>query len=182
VKNSRFLRFTKYALILGVAVFVMGLTPAHADTIYNVTGTFSNGSALTGTVNIDATGAVTGGSFTLGTGTGVSSPISFTALIAGSMMQLDPGVFAATFATAGNPSGNPFITIVFSSGVLCVGSAGCAGEITQFSLNGEDFTDLTSSTASIANAPEPATYLMLFSGLVGLGLLSRKRLVETTNA
>jgi hypothetical protein len=176
VKNSKFLRFTKYALILGVAVLVMGLTPAHADTIFNVAGTFTNGSSLTGSVTIDATGDVTGGSFTLGTGTGVSSTVSFSSLIAGSMMNLGGGEFAASFATSGNPTGAPFITIIFSAGNICSDARTCNGDSTQFSLDGEIFTDL--ATGGVTNTPEPSTYLLLGSGLVGLGLLRRKRLAN----
>jgi hypothetical protein len=172
VKNFKLLRFAKYALILGVALFVMGLTPAHADTIYNISGTFSNGSSLTGSVTVDAAGNITGGTFTLGTGTGVSSPISFSALDGAA--QIDPGVFAAMFATTGNPTGAPFITIVFSAGALCTDASSCTGEVTQFSLDGENFTELTSG--GVTNTPEPSTYLLLGSGLLGLGLLSRKRL------
>lgn len=175
MKNSKFLRFTKYALILGVAVFVMGLTPAHADTIFNVTGTFTNGSSLTGSVTIDATGDVTGGSFTLGTGTGVPTTVSFSSLIAGSMMNLGGGEFAATFATSGSTVA-PFITIVFSAGNICSDAATCNGDSTQFSLDGANFTDL--ATGGVTNAPEPSTYLLLGSGLIGLGLLRRKRLAN----
>lgn len=177
VKNSKFLRFTKYALILGVAVLAMGLTPAHADTIFNVSGTFTNGSSLTGTVSIDATGDVTGGSFTLGTGTGVPTTVSFSSLIAGSMMNLGGGEFAATFATSGNPTGVPFITIIFSAGNICSNANSCNGDATQFSLDGETFTNL--GTGGVTNTPEPSTYLLLGSGLVGLGLLRRKRLANT---
>lgn len=183
VKNFKLLRFAKYALMLGVAVFVMGLTPAHADTIYNVSGTFSNGSSLTGSVSIDSAGNVTGGTFTLGTGTGVSSPVSFSSIISAYSMMLEPGVFSSTFATIGAPGTAPFITIVFSAGNLCTAaSSNCSGEITQFSLTGLNGDFVMLSRGAAVATPEPATYLMLFGGLVGLGLLSRKRLVATANA
>ena len=180
MKNLSFIRLVKYALILGVAVFVMGLTPAHADTIFAVSGTFANGSSLVGTVTVSSTGAITGGSFTLGTGTGVGSTMSFSSVIPAYVAEFSPGVFAASFATTGNPGSAPFITIVFSGGALCTTAAPCNGDRTQFSLDGLNFVNLLEDSSTPINAPEPATYLLLFGGLVGLGMLSRKRLATNS--
>jgi hypothetical protein len=180
VKNFHFIRLAKYALMLGVALFIMGLTPVHADTIYAVSGEFANGSSLVGTVSVSATGAITGGSFTLGTGTGVGSTLTFSSVIPIYVTEFSPGVFAASFATAGNPGSAPFITIVFSAGALCTNAAPCNGDRTQFTLDGQNFVNLLEDSSEPINTPEPPTYLLLVGGLIGLGLVSRKRLVTNS--
>jgi hypothetical protein len=180
VKKLNFMRFAKYALILGVAIFVMGLTPAHADGIFDVTGaTFDNGTTVSGSFTISG-GVVTGGSFTISgvTGTLATFIPAFSGCGGGECMLV--------FSTTGN-IGDPFVTLIFAAtslssyngGSLCTGfSAGCPDGASIDSTGGQNLGFLTAG--SITSAPEPSTYLLLGSGLVGLGLLRRKRLV--TNA
>jgi hypothetical protein len=184
VKNFNFLRFSKYALILGVAVFVMGLTPVHADGIFDVSGAqFANGDTLTGSFSISG-GTVTG-SFTISGITG-----TFSTLVAANS-GCSGGECMIEFTTGS--SATPFLTLIFqgdtladfAGGALCTSASPCiGGDFSGFSLDGETFDngDGNLTAGSIVSASEPSTYLLLFSGLVGLGLLSRKRLMANTNA
>lgn len=178
MKKLNFMRFAKYALILGVAIFVMGLTPAHADGIFDVTGlSFDNGTTISGSFTISG-GVVTGGSFTMsGVGTALATFVpAFSGCSGGECMLV--------FSTSGN-MGDPFLTLVFAGtslssfngATLCGATTGCPDSTQDF--NGSAGFGFLGA-GSITSTPEPSTYLLLGSGLIGLGLLRRKRLL--TNA
>jgi PEP-CTERM motif len=174
VKNFNILSFAKYALILGVAVFVMGLTPAHADTITIDPGAvFSNGATLSGTITTNSAGAVTSANIMIG-----STDYTGVFFQAGA-----PGEYILVLNQSSSSGEFPALELVFSvgssgtlagytGGALCTAAAPCDGDFTQFSPDGDSMVNLNSGNTSV---PEPSTYLLLFSGLVGLGLLSRKR-------
>ncbi len=172
MKNFSIQRLIKYALILGVAVFVMGLTPVHADTItYSINGTFTGGGSLSGTVTIDTTaGSIVGGNFTAG---GTTYSVAF---LGGN----SPTEYAEVFTAAGSPSSNPMFILFISiapdgSLSLCSTANGAiCGDVSFFTLDGGSTTTLASGSI-VAQTPEPATYLLLGSGLLGLVLISKKR-------
>ena len=183
VMKSSFTSIIKFAFILVVAVFGVGLTTAHADsfTTVNVSGSFTGGTSLTGTLTIDTTtGLITGGLLTT-TGT-LAGTFSFSSLT--DQMGDGPMGYVADFS-----SGGVFLSLVFftsngtlvsySGGGFCIGdTAGCGDPSELFN---DSTTELMSSGSAVASAvPEPSTYLLLGGGLIGLALLGRKRLVANT--
>lgn len=188
--RSTIFRLTKYAIVLGVAIFCLGLSPAHADTVFDVTGTFTNGATLSGTITINTvTGSITGQSLQ------TSSPIlgNFGFLVT----QTPAFFYFAEFDTTASPS-SPYLDLFFSAGSLvnyaggslCSESDNCFFGLFESSFvslgDGVHYTELDSGYVSYSgftnSTPEPGTILLLASGLAGLALLSRKRRAALTTA
>jgi hypothetical protein len=178
--KSKFLSVTKYILILGIALFVAGLTPAHADTIFNISGTFFDGPTLTGTMSVNtATGVIDSASFTvtsphesvtytmqviLDNGTGFSG-----AVFSGTL----PGDLALIFATS--PSGSLGSLIGYTGGSICSGSGACGGVNESFvNFDGLGLFWESGPVTEAVATPEPATLALLAAGPLGLCLLARK--------
>jgi hypothetical protein len=176
--KSKFMRLAKYALILGVAVFVAGLTPAHADDItFAVSGQFTDGALLNGSMQIDTSGGgILSGTFLAGI---VPFTVTFETLAT-------PGEYAAVFTTPFNPAGDPALVLfvmVGSDGSLSLcteANAAACGDNSFFTLDGDNVVEL--ATGSLVETPEPATIALLGSGLLALCLLGRKRLALTAAA
>lgn len=185
MKNFNFMRHTKYALALCVAVFVMGLTPVHADTITISGGaTFNDpsSSVLSGSLTTNAAGLVTSGNISIGStnysfvGIQMAQPGEYIVLLSSTNSAMFPGLeLVFSVGSANSLAG-------YTGGALCSTAVACeSGDVTSFSLDGETFYEVNSASATVS-APEPSTYVLLFSGLVGLGLLSRKRLAMNASS
>lgn len=180
--RSTIFRVTKYAIVLGVAIFCLGLSPVHADTVFDVTGTFSNGATLSGTVTINTASfsqGITSLDLTIST---IGSSFSY--------VQDQFGFFVVYFADTTTTSGNtlPELDLIFpvgtlfgySGGDLCSTNDGCAfGSVTSYTNTSNQTYNLKDGYVSYGGfttaTPEPGTLVLLASGLAGLVLLSRKR-------
>jgi hypothetical protein len=182
------LQLLKWALVLTVVFLGAGLTSAHADTVYNFNGTFDNGATLTGTMTVDATGTVIASTLV----TSDPTAFSFSYVVSGPLGQGSDGpdyfVVFSTTAT-GTSTDAPYLSLVFpvsslvgyAGGDLCLPNSGCA-DPSFLTFNGPDgltyslvLSDPITPDGEGTSAPEPATLLLLGSGLAGIGLLRRKR-------
>jgi hypothetical protein len=165
-------RITKWFLVLVVALVGPGLFVASADTIttFNVSGTFADSSALSGTITINTTtGAITGASLVIGANT-----YSFLQLA----IPLGSEFFAQFTTTSAFTF--PFLDLFFPSaslvgytgGALCTSSGPCANPTQYGAVAG---TSIYLTQGSSVAAPEPSALILLSAGLIGLGLVARKR-------
>jgi hypothetical protein len=181
MKGSNLMRFTKYALILAVALLGAGLTTARADSFTTVVadGTFSGGTSFSGSVTIDATtGLITGANIT------TTGPLAGNFTFVNMTFQGGDGTngYVATFTNGSVTLQLVFYTadgtlLNYSGGGFCFGNpaAGCGDPSQIYGPNG---TETLSEDAF--STPEPAPYLLLGTGLIGLALLGRKRLVANS--
>jgi hypothetical protein len=159
-------------LVFAAVLVGPGLLAASADTIFTVGGTFTDGSALSGSIDINTTAStnwVTGGTINVG-----SDAYTF------SGFQSVEGAGAGTewLAYFTDNSGN-HLDIIFpttslagyTGGVLCSNSNACANP-TQYGDTSAGIVYLSQGNSS--TVPEPSSLLLLAGGLIGLGLLSRK--------
>jgi ABC-type phosphate transport system substrate-binding protein len=178
------MRVIKSAL-LGIAFMAFGaaLSAAEAAVVWDVSGTFSDGTTLTGSFSTDVYGYVQSANLvtqTKGAFTGFDYTLADSYSSSGlNFVDFQPGYTsdlhlqfadALTSPTANNP-------IIDAVSYECQGSFSCyvpSGGVTRYLTGGveEDFG------AAVGAVPEPATWAMLLIGFFSVGTalrLSRRR-------
>jgi hypothetical protein len=167
------MRITKCALAMAAGVIaLLSPRPASADQLLGVTGTFTDGSTLSGTITIDTT-----------TGNPTGIDLTWSSLATPFFTQVPMNGAADGFPETQilDPSGTDELVLIWntipplgtSSVALCSVDAPCM-------YNGETFTTLiTTSVGSLSlaegkiepvEAPESASFVLLSTGLLGLAL------------
>ncbi|HUK30542.1 MAG TPA: PEP-CTERM sorting domain-containing protein [Candidatus Acidoferrum sp.] len=186
--KSILMRSTRWALVLAAALLGIGLTTVRADT-FGVSGLFSNGptdsSILGGSTITISGGAVTSVDIMVGIGTGVPSVIPFTSFsFIGINTSALPNEYALELTSGGNTMfflfslGSSTSLTGYTGGSICSDDSNCNGGDASILITAAGGAyDLTSGSVT---APEPGTFLLLGSGLAGLGFLYRKRLLANS--
>jgi len=171
------MKTTKYALAVALVLIALAPSAVRADSIvFDASGTFADGSTMSGTVTIDTTGVVTAASLSsslpnAGPATFIAQTLDSTGtLYIVSVVETIPneGDFNLVFPTA--------TLIGYGGGGLCSIDISCP-EISDYfpPAGGSGPFALTSGT--LTAVPEPSTVALLGTGLLGLvGVIRRKRL------
>jgi PEP-CTERM motif len=167
------------ALTIFAAMFMLLPNTARADSTatYDISGTLASGGTFSGTIEFDQSGStlqlinssftLDGSSYTCGGASSntctVFDPVPFSwATIQGSSSLVVFQWLNSSFNISNPPASFNFI------GGYCLGCG-----------PGLDF--LTSGQATAVSTPEPASWLLLAAGLLGLALLSRRTLSVSSN-
>jgi len=168
------------ALAIFAAMFVLLPNTARADSTatYNVSGTLASGGTFSGTLEFDQNGStlqLINTSFTLdGNSYACNGATSNNCTVFGPLpfnwftVQGSTGTLVLLdWLGLGFDLNNPPATFNFLGG-YCLGC-------------GFGFDSIASGQASIVGTPEPGSLLLLGAGLLGLALLSRRRLNSSPN-
>jgi PEP-CTERM motif len=167
----------KFCLVLVASVTLASGVAAHADTTYNVTGTFSDvaGSPLTGTYTINASDVVTAADLTL-------QGITFNILDGSTAPIAGITTYTNTFVdTVTNPSDYIELEILGSSTVCSAQIYTCTffggPQLTSAFLTPDSQLNLISGSASpeTSATPEPSTMLLFGTGLLGLAFVAFRK-------
>lgn len=169
------MKITKYALAGALGLFALvAPSGARADTIFIASGTFQDGSTLSGTLTINtATGLITSADLIVQYNISPSVTETFANILGQtpSTVDLEGNLFSSLFFDISAST-----LMGYSGGALCSTSVACAGSIvTDVSpangITGVPFNDFLTSgmlTSTVATAPEPSTVVLLAAGLLGL--------------
>ena len=171
------MQLRNWASVLSVALLCAIPTVSRADTVYNVTGIFSDvaGSALGGTYTISAAGVVTAADLTL-------DGLTFN-ILKGSTPPTAPFTnYTNTFVDTASDSSDYIDLEILGSSTVCSASISTCTflggpELTNAFLTPDSQLNLISSSASpeTTATPEPSILALLGTGLVGAFYVGRRK-------
>ena len=174
-------RLAKCAALTGFLAILPTLTAAgsaRADVIdvFNLTGTFDNGSTLSGTINVDVTTGVATSLDAIADGFGISHIIT---------QFSQSGEYTVGAAPSGNNDAHfllmfPIADLIGYNG----GDLSTDTQLQDLTMKPIEITTfLTSGSATLVQGvPEPSTWAMLLLGFAGLGYAGYRRRGALTRA
>jgi hypothetical protein len=163
--------------LFAATLLLIASLAAHADTVFNLQGTFDNGAALGGTITLDGTSTsfsaidatISGGGapteeFTSISNQGQNPSLYYLSLYSGSAYFF-PDINTTSLAGFDG-------SLLCSSNSLCSGDASIAGypDASGTTLTSGSITPQTSSVT-----PEPSSIALLATGMLGVAGALRKR-------
>ena len=184
--NGDSMRFALPALF--VALLLSG-TVAHADTLYNFTGSLQSGVTFSGTIAFSPTGGV----LNEDTYTAVALRFSDGSVLDTAVHSIpDSGEHFYTTSQSSNPYSPSFSLITtevqpgFTSDAVCTITQYCADEMPYFGtpdyrslsiLQGQEIEEANITAPTTSVTPEPSSIALFGTGLLGVAGIVRKRFV-----
>jgi hypothetical protein len=177
--DGRIFGASRFVVTAGLLIaVVIGLAaPAHAAIIFQATGVFADGSALSGTLTIDTVGGtITASNLVVG------APSAFTFInIIGQADSPAPFFYSVQVrnaaATEDFDFGLPLHSLVgYTGGAICSSSTPSCVNSNLFNLAALNGPVLSSGSLTSPNAvPEPGTIMLGGGSLIGLALIRRRK-------
>jgi PEP-CTERM motif len=174
------MKWIAHVLLAGVALGVFGSQASATPIVFDVTGTFSDGSSLDGTITLDPT---TGDVSAVDLIVGVPWSLEFDVV----QSQTHGGPVVPTLETGLTASGRPTLGLLFATtsfvnyagGQLCstsVTTTDCGKHGSSELLMADSSQDRFLATGSVTPAvPEPASLILFGTGLCALAASGRRR-------
>jgi hypothetical protein len=171
-RQRLFARVLALAILAAAFMLLPAVTLADSNSAYSISGTLTNGSSFTGTIDFDTN-----------TSTGVTTLVSSDFTVGGTSFSCDGA--SSNLCTVYDPFGTSFFQdlagsalVVFTWSDFDFGAPPSSFAFTGgYCINcaAGSFALINGGEATQIPTPEPSTWLLLAAGLFALALISRRR-------